>query len=458
MLETSENIILETLEKQRSFFASNATKSVPFRIEQLKKLKKSIQKNQIKIEEALWTDLHKSPEEAFFTEISIVLSEIEYHILCLKQWAKPKRVRTPIHLKPSTSKIIYEPLGVALIISPWNYPFQLLINSLVGAISGGCCSILKPSPDTPTIAKLMEEMISDIFDENYVRILQGGKDTNTILLKQKFDVIFFTGSSFVGKVVMRAAAEHLTPVVLELGGKSPCIVDKTANLNVAAKRIVWGKLINSGQTCIAPDYLFAHSSIKEELLTKIAQQFEKMYGENIQESRFYPRIVNKKAHQRLQGLLNEGTIHTGGTFDENDLYFAPTIIDDVQEDFEIMKGEIFGPILPVMSFDKIDEAIDYINTNEKPLAFYYFGKNKDAKEVLYKTSSGGACVNDLLMHIANHHLPFGGVGNSGLGKYHGRDSFLAFTNQRSTVSTPTWIDLPFKYVPFKFFKWIKRIV
>lgn len=458
MLETSEGIILETLEKQRSFFASHKTKSVSFRIEQLKKLKKSIQKNQTKIEEALWKDLHKSPEEAFLTEISIVLSEINYHLINLKQWAKPKRVTTPLHLRPSSSKIIHEPLGVALIIAPWNYPFQLLINSLVGAISGGCCSILKPSPDTPTIAKLMEEMISENFDESYIRILQGGKETNIILLKQKFDVIFFTGSSFVGKIVMKAAAEHLTPVVLELGGKSPCIVDKNANLDVAARRIVWGKLINSGQTCIAPDYLFAHSLIKDELLTKIAQQIEKMYGENIQKSRYYPRIVNNRAHQRLQGLLKEGTIHTGGTFDESDLYIAPTIIDDIQENFEIMKGEIFGPILPVMSFDEIDEAIDYINKNEKPLAFYYFGKNKDAKEVLFKTSSGGACVNDLLMHIANHHLPFGGVGNSGLGKYHGHDSFLAFTNQRSIVSTPTWVDLPFKYVPFKFFNWIKRIV
>lgn len=458
MLETPKNIILETLELQRLYFATHATKSVSFRIEQLKKLKKSIKDNQSKIEAALWKDLHKSPEEAYITEISIVLSEIDFHILNLKQWAKPKRASTPLFLRPSSSKIIYEPLGVALIISPWNYPFQLLINSLVGAISGGCCSILKPSPDTPTIAKLMEEMISENFDDKYIRVLQGGRETNTILLQQKFDVILFTGSSKVGKVVMRAAAEHLTPVLLELGGKSPCIVDADANIDVAARRIAWGKLINAGQTCIAPDYLFAHASIKDELLTKIAQEIEKMYGKNSQESRFYPRIVNAKAHQRLQGLLKEGTIHTGGIVDESDLFIAPTIIDNVQEDFIIMRDEIFGPILPVLSYQNIDEAIDYINKNEKPLAFYYFGKNKKAKKILAQTSSGGACINDVLMHIANHNLPFGGVGNSGLGKYHGRESFLAFTNQRGIISTPTWIDLRLKYVPFKFFKLLKRIV
>ncbi|MCJ8292298.1 MAG: aldehyde dehydrogenase [Crocinitomicaceae bacterium] len=458
MLETSKNSILKTLEIQRSFFATGDTKPVSFRLQQLKKLKKSIKENQTKIEAALWKDLRKSPEEAYLTEISIVLGEIDHHILNLKQWVKPKRATTPLFLRPSSSKVIYEPLGVALIIAPWNYPFQLLMNSLVGAISGGCCSILKPSPDAPTIAKLMEEMIAENFDKNYIRILQGGRETNTLLLEQKFDVILFTGSSKVGKIVMRAAAEHLTPVVLELGGKSPCIVDATANIDVAARRIAWGKLINAGQTCIAPDYLFAHASIKDELLTKIALEIEKMYGKNSQESRFYPRIVNTRSHQRLQGLLKEGTIHTGGIVDENDLFIAPTIIDNVQEDFLIMQDEIFGPILPVLSYQNIDEAIAYINKNEKPLAFYYFGKNKQAKAVLARTSSGGGCINDLLMHITNHNLPFGGVGNSGLGKYHGRESFLAFTNQRGIVSTPTWIDLRFKYVPFKFFKWTKRIM
>ncbi len=458
MQETPEHIIRETFEAQKAYYASHQTKSIPFRIQQLKKLKKSIKDNEKKIEEALWKDLHKSHEEAYVTEINIVLGEIDNHILNLKQWAKTKRVSTPLHLRPSRSKIIFEPLGIALLIAPWNYPFQLMMNTLVGAISAGCCSVMKPSPDAQHIASLMEEMVSSTFDPKYICMLQGGKDTNIILLAQKFDVIFFTGSSRVGKIVMKAAAENLSRVILELGGKSPCIVDKYANLDVAARRIAWGKLVNSGQTCIAPDYLFAHESIKDELLTKIAKEIGDMYGENPQESRFYPRIINTSAHQRLQGLLKQGNIRTGGTFDEEDLYMSPTIIDDVRQDFKVMQEEIFGPILPVLSYQNIDEAINYINRNEKPLAFYYFGKNAAAKDVLYKTTSGGGCINDLLLQIANHHLPFGGVGNSGIAKYHGHESFLAFTNRRAIVSTPTWIDLRFKFVPYKFFKWVKKIL
>jgi aldehyde dehydrogenase (NAD+) len=257
---------------------------------------------------------------------------------------------------------------------------------------------------------------------------------------------------------MKAAAENLTPVVLELGGKSPCIVDSDANIEIAAKRIAWGKLINAGQTCIAPDYLFAHSSIKDELLDKIAENIQHMYGDNIKESRFYPRIVNERAINRLEGLLNQGKIHSGGDVDNDSRFIAPTIIDEVQPDYLVMQEEIFGPILPVMTFEHIDETITYINKNEKPLAFYYFGKNKKAKDVIMKTTSGGACINDTLMHITNHNLPFGGVGNSGMGKYHGRESFLAFSNKRAVVSTPTWIDIPLKYAPFKYFNLIKRII
>ena len=393
-----------------------------------------------------------------FTETSIVLGEIDYHIKHLKKWARPERVSTPLQLLPSRSRIISEPLGVVLIVAPWNYPFQLLMNPLVGAISAGCCSILKPSPDTPTIAKLMEKMIAENFDEQYVSLVQGGRDTNTRLFAQHFDMMFFTGSPTVGKVVMKAAAEFLTPVILELGGKSPCIVDADANLEVAAKRIVWGKLINAGQTCIAPDYLFAHSSIKDQLIQEIKKQIVLMYGENIKESRFYPRIVNDRAFERLIGLLHEGEIVLGGEFDAEERFITPTIIDHVSPHFKVMQGEIFGPILPVMTFDKIEEPINYINSHEKPLAFYYFGKNDNAKNVLYKTTSGGACVNDTLMHIGNHKLPFGGVGNSGMGKYHGKGSFSAFSNQRGVVITPTWIDLPLKYVPFKYFKLLKKIL
>lgn len=458
MNETSEQIIVKHLQNQRAYFATHQTKNIDFRLLQLRKLKNLILGSKEKIEQALWQDLHKSPEEVFLTEISIVLQEIELHIKKLKKWARPKRVSTPLVLFPSSSKIIYEPLGVSLILAPWNYPFQLIMNSLIGSISSGCCSILKPSPDAPAIAKVMEDMIHKTYDASYITMIQGGKETNTLLFKQRFDIIFFTGSSKVGKVVMKAAAAHLTPVVLELGGKSPCIVDKDANIDIAAKRIAWGKLVNAGQTCIAPDYLFAHKSIKKQLLDKIAENILQMYGEDIKKSRFYPRIVNDVAMTRLEGLLKEGSIHSGGKVDHKEKFISPTIIDDVKPEHFIMQGEIFGPILPVMSFEHIDEPIDFINNGDKPLAFYYFGKNKTAKEVIAKSTSGGACINDTLMHIANHKLPFGGVGNSGMGKYHGKESFLAFSNQRGVVSTPDWIDLPMKYVPFKYFKLIKKIL
>lgn len=458
MEETSKEIIVQHIKSQREFFSTNKTKDIDFRLAQLRKLKKAIHANQKKIEEVLWEDLHNSPEEVYLTEISIVTGEIDHHIKNLKKWAKPKRVPTPLQLLPSSSKILYEPLGLSLIIAPWNYPFQLLMNSLVGSISAGGCSIIKPSPDVPKTAKAMQAMIEETFDSNYIAVVQGGRETNTLLLQERFDMIFFTGSSKVGKVVMRAAAEHLTPVVLELGGKSPCIVDAGANIDVAAKRIAWGKMINAGQTCIAPDYLFAHHSIKDELLDKIARSIREMYGEDIKASRFYPRIINEGAMDRLAKLMTEGEIHSGGEVDKTEKFIAPTIIDKVQPDFLIMQEEIFGPILPVMTFEHIAEPLEYINKNEKPLAFYYFGKNQKAKEVMAQTTSGGACINDTLMHISNKYLPFGGVGNSGMGRYHGRESFLAFSHKRAVVTTPTWIDLPLKYVPFKHFKWIKKIL
>ena len=458
MRETAEEIIIRNLENHRAFFDSQKTKDLDFRMSQLKKLKQAILDNQEKIDQALWEDLRKSPQESYLTETSIVLSEIDNHIKHLKNWARSEKVSTPIHLFPSSSKIKYEPLGISLIVAPWNYPFQLLFNPLVGSISAGGCAVLKPSPDAPNIGLLMEEIIASTFDPHYISVVQGGRHTNTILFSQKFDIIFFTGSTKVGKVVMKAAAENLTPVILELGGKSPCIVDVDADIDVAAKRIIWGKLINAGQTCIAPDYLFAHHSIKYELLEKIVENIDSMYGKNIKESNFYPRIVNDDAMERLSGLLNEGRIYTGGEIDKKERFISPTIIDEVTPSFKIMQEEIFGPILPVMTFGNIDEPIDYINKNAKPLALYYFGKNGNADKVLSKTTSGGVCINDVLMHIANHKLPFGGVGNSGMGRYHGRESFMAFSHKRAIVNTPTWIDLPFKYVPFKYFEWIKRLI
>lgn len=458
MQETSNAIIDSLLKEHRSFFNSQKTKSVTFRLQQLQKLKKAIDKYEKKIEKALWKDLNKSKEEAYLTEISIVKNEIKYHQRNLKGWAKPKSVPTPLQLLPSKSRIHYEPLGVSLIVSPWNYPFQLLINPLIGAISSGCCAMIKPSPDTPTVAKVIDEMISDFFPKDYISVVHGAKETNTRLFSKKFDLIFFTGSPKLGKIVMKAAAENLTPVILELGGKSPSIVDANANLNIAAKRIVWGKFINAGQTCIAPDYLWVHESVKEKLVEKMIQNIKEIYGNNAEESAFYPRIVHQTAMDRLISLLNDGQILYGGNYIKEKRYIQPTLLEPSSIDVPIMQEEIFGPILPILTFNEISEVINYINSNEKPLAFYYFGKNKTARNVIEHTTSGGACINDTLMHVANHHLPFGGVGNSGMGNYHGKESFMAFSNKRSMIKTPTWIDVPFKYPPFKYFKWIKKIM
>jgi aldehyde dehydrogenase (NAD+) len=450
--------VVAKVDAQREYFKSQATKPLNFRIENLKKFRSAILKYESRIAEALWLDLHKSPEEAYLTETSIVLQEIGNHLKHLKRWASPKRVPTPLPLLPSSSRIHFEPLGNALVSAPWNYPFQLLLNPLVGAISSGCTAVLKPSPYTPNISRVMEELVTEIFDPAYVAIVQGDRTVNQLLLEQRFDVIFFTGSPSLGKIVMQAASKYLTPVVLELGGKSPCIVDKDANLDLAARRIAWGKCINAGQTCIAPDYLFVHRSVKDELLKKIASAIEKLYGKEIRESRYYPRIVNDQAVTRLQKLMLHGKIVHGGEVVETEKFIAPTLIDEVQPDFPIMQEEIFGPLLPVMTFSELSEAIDFVNNHEKPLAFYYFGSNRKARQVLLNTTSGGGCINDTLMHIANHHLPFGGVGNSGMGNYHGYDSFLAFSHARALVTSPTWIDLPFKYPPFKFFKWVKKIL
>ncbi len=458
MQETSEKYILELVEKQKQFFATHRTKDVEFRLKQLRKFLVVIEKYESEINEALWQDLHKSPEETYLTEISVVIHEIKFHLRNLRHWAKTKRVSTPFHLWPSSGKIWYQPLGVSLIIAPWNYPFNLTLNPLVGAISAGCCAILKPSPDAPATAQIMEKMIAECFDSNYITMVQGGRETNTHLLKQSFDMIFFSGSPKVGKVVMKAAAEHLTPVVLELGGKSPCIVDKSANIEVAARRIIWGKLLNAGQTCIAPDYLYVHKEVESELLTKIRFHIQKMFGENPMDSRFYGRIVNERAFQRLASYLRNGTVHTGGEFVESERYIAPTILTDVNVKDEVMQDEIFGPILPVFTFTDISEPLEYIASREKPLAFYYFGKSKSARKILEKSTSGGGCINDTVMNFANKNLPFGGVGNSGLNNYHGYDSFIAFTNRRAVVTNPTWIDLPMKYSPYKFFKWVRKIV
>lgn len=455
---TPTTTIDHKINRLRNYFTSEHTKSISFRISQLEKFEKCIRANEQRIYDALWNDLHKSPEEVYLTEITLVLSEIAYHKKNLKKWAKRKRVKTPLHVLPSSSYLQYEPLGVAFIMAPWNYPFQLIMNPLVGAISSGCVALLKPSPDAPHTSQLIEQMIAECFDENYITVVQGEKETNTYLFAQRFDLIFFTGSPNLGKVVMKAASEHLTPVVLELGGKSPCIVNKEADVSIAAKRIVWGKFINAGQTCVAPDYVYVHASIQDQLLEEMKNCIESMYGTAIQNSRFYPRIITQQAMKRLIGLIPKNKIYYGGTFDVEDQFIHPTLLQNVSWNDSIMQEEIFGPLLPFVSFQTLDEAIEQINKREKPLALYYFGNKNNAKKVTERTSSGGVCINDTLMHISNHHLPFGGVGNSGMGNYHGKRSFETFSHLKPILSTPTWIDLPIKYVPFKFFKWVKQLI
>ncbi len=450
-----EKYIKESVANLHSYHATGATKPIAFRIAQLRKLKEYITENEKEILAALATDLGKSSEEGYLTEISIVMGEINAHLKHLKKWAKPKRVTTPLHVLPSSSKIVYEPLGVALIIAPWNYPFNLLLTPLVGAIAAGCCAMLKPAPAASATSQVIEKMIKTIFEPNYIDIVQGRREVNAILLEQRYDIIFFTGSPQLGKIVSMAAAKNLTPVIMELGGKSPCIVDRDANIAIAARRIAWGKCLNSGQTCIAPDYLFVHEQVKDKLLAAIKAEIISTFGDDPKQSPYFPRMISDSAFENVLSLIESENVYYGGEHDASQRYISPTILDNITPASKVMQQEIFGPLLPVMTFSDISEVYKYVNSNPKPLALYYFGKN--GKQVLHNTTSGGACINDTIMHISNHHLPFGGVGNSGSGSYHGRDSFLAFSNARAVVTTPTWIDLPFRYAPFKYFKLIKKI-
>ena len=446
------------LQEQNKFFSSQQTKAISFRRDALKRLLASCLKYEENILKALHQDLNKSNEEAYLTEFSLVVSEIKLHLKKLNTWSASKRIKTPLVLRPSRSRIYYDPIGINLIIAPWNYPFFLLFSPLVGVLSSGSCAILKPSADSKHTACIMDVIIKETFDPKHISIVHGDKIENQILFKKRFDHIFFTGGSALGKIVMKAAAEFLTPVTLELGGKSPCIIDKSAALKVAAKRIAWSKTINAGQTCIAPDYLLVHHSIKNELMEEIHSAWNKMYGSPVLNSSNYPKIIHQKHFDRLIGLMDRSKIKYGGKSNANTLQIEPTILSDITTKDAVMQEEIFGPILPVISFENIDEAIKIIDEFEKPLALYYYGDSNQAKSVLNKTSSGGACINDAMIHVANPNLPFGGVGHSGYGAYHGYESFLCFSHRKAVVTTPTWIDLPFKYVPFKGFKWLKKFM
>lgn len=448
----------ELIIRQREFYMGGATREICFRIECLKRLKKAIVAYEDKINEALWQDLHKSAYESYLTEISIVLQELSTHIRHLRKWAKPRRVPTPVHLFGSRCRVVYEPLGAVLIMAPWNYPFQLLMAPLIGAVSAGNCAILKPSPYTPRVAQVMAELIASVFEERHVAVVQGDREVNQALLAQRFDYIFFTGGAVLGRIVMRAAADFLTPMTLELGGKSPCIVDEGADIDLAAKRLAWGKCLNAGQTCIAPDYLFVHREVKNRLLEKVKHYIGCFYGADPKDSPDYPRIVRPEAVDRITALMKRGNIVWGGESDRESRYIAPTCIDGVRPEDPIMQEEIFGPVLPVMEYSSLEEAIRYINGHEKPLALYYFGRPEIARDVIARTSSGGVCVNDVIMHVANHHLPFGGVGNSGTGKYHGFYSFETFSNRRAVLYASTWLDIPFKYAPYKNLGLLKKMM
>ena len=461
MMENTCTERIEAIVKgQQEYFRTGATLELQFRKEMLRKFQAAMVKWEQRLCDALWTDLHKSYEEAYMTEISIVKGEIANHLAHIGKWARRKKVCSPLKMFPSRSYIVKEPLGNSLIVSPWNYPVQLLLNPLVGAISSGCTAVLKPSPYVPAVSKVIEEMIKDTFDEKYIAVVQGNRNVNAELLKQRWDVIFFTGSPALAKTVMSAAAQHLTPVILELGGKSPCIIDKAADIKRAAKRISWGKTLNSGQTCIAPDYILIHKDVKDAFVKAFAEEMKVLHGEDIQADRHYVRMVNDKAFERVTGYMNDCKLLYGGRHDARTRFIEPALIDNPAIDSPVMTEEIFGPVFPVITMDDpfLESVTEFVTSREKPLAFYYFGNESDGWDIIRRTSSGGGCINDVIMHIANENIPFGGVGNSGMGRYHGKESFDAFSHTRSIVSTGTLIDLPFRYMPYKMFGLVKKLL
>ncbi|WP_442593852.1 aldehyde dehydrogenase [Neobacillus sp. D3-1R] len=436
----------ELIQKQRSFFLEGNTKNVSFRLEALHLLRKLIKDNEQILMNALKQDLNKSEFDSYLTEIGIVLEEIRFTIKNLSKWVKPRRVKTTLTGIGSKSYIYPEPYGVALIIAPWNYPFQLAIAPLIGAIAAGNCAILKPSELTPNTSAFLAEMIKKNFPEEYIAVVEGGAETSTALLKEKTDYIFFTGSVQVGKIIMEAASKNLTPVTLELGGKSPCIVHEDANLKLAAKRIAWGKFMNAGQTCVAPDYMYIHKRVKKEFLQLMRESIYELYGQNVIETGNFTKIVSEKHFNRLITFLNNGEIVMGGKYNSSKLLIEPTVLQNVSWTDKVMEDEIFGPILPVIEYDDLSQMIKVINDRSKPLALYIFSENSSVQEkIIDNVSFGGGCINDTVFHLSSPHLPFGGVGESGIGAYHGKGSFDVFSHEKSILKQTTAFDLPFRY-------------
>ena len=442
--------IASLLDKQREYYKSGVTVPVNFRIEQLKKLYAAIKKYENEILQALHTDLGKSDYESFMCEIGLVLSEITYMIRHTKKFAKRKTVFTPItnfHAHCFKQPV---PYGNTLIMSPWNYPFLLTVDPLADAIAAGNTAVVKPSAYSPATSAIISKIISECFDAEYIAVITGGRAENAALLEQKFDFVFFTGSQAVGKEVLRHTAEHLMPAVLELGGKSPCIVDKSANIALAAKRIVFGKFLNCGQTCVAPDYILCESSVKDKFINEVASQIKNQYGDNPLKNKDYGRIINQKHFERLCGLIDKNKVIIGGETDCGSNRIAPTVMDNVTENDAVMGEEIFGPIMPILTFDDFDKMVDNLKDKDKPLALYLFSSDKgQIKRITTELSYGGGCINDVVVHLSTSEMGFGGVGQSGMGSYHGKDGFDAFSHYKSIMDKKTWLDLPMRYQPYK---------
>ncbi|WP_370223704.1 aldehyde dehydrogenase [Cytobacillus sp.] len=436
----------DLIQKQRNFFTQGKTKDVTFRMEALGKLRSVIKQHEQELMDALKADLNKSEFDAYLTEIGILLEEIRFTLKHLKKWAKPRKVKSSIAQLGSKSYIYPEPYGVALIIAPWNYPFQLAIAPLIGAIAAGNCAILKPSELTPQTSALLSKMISNHFPQEYISVVEGDAETSTALLNEKVDYIFFTGSVPVGKIIMEAASRHLTPITLELGGKSPCIVHEDANLKLAAKRIAWGKYINAGQTCVAPDYIYVQCSIKEEFLNELKQAIQELYGKHPIASGQFTRIVSERHFSRLTKFLTSGITVHGGGHDLHSLSIEPTVLDNITWADEVMQDEIFGPILPVLEYDNLSGMIAEVTARPKSLALYIFTESEGVQnQILSSISFGGGCINDTVYHLSSPYLPFGGVGESGIGAYHGKGSFDVFSHEKSILKQTTRFDLPFRY-------------
>jgi aldehyde dehydrogenase (NAD+) len=445
--ESLNHSVATVLTSQRQFFATGATKPLDFRVQQLHRLKSAILERQSEIVDTAKADLGRPEYEGYF-EIG-VLMELNYILKHLKSWMKPRRSGVPLSQWPGCAWVQPEPLGSVLIIGPWNYPFQLLISPLMGAIAAGNCAILKPSEIAPATSNVVADLVKSTFDPHYVAVVEGGIETAQALLAQKFDHIFFTGGTRVGQIVMEAAAKQLTPVTLELGGKSPCIVDPNIKVDIAAKRIIWGKYVNAGQTCVAPDYLLVHEAVKPALLEAMKRAIAEFFGDDPAQSPDLARMVSDRQFDRVAHLLEGQDLVVGGQTDRETRYIAPTILDNVPWDAPVMQEEIFGPVLPVLTYHDIDEAIAAINARPKPLALYLFTRDQGIQDrVLSATSSGGVCLNDVFLHVSIWGLPFGGVGDSGIGAYHGKTSFETFSHQKSVLKKPFWLDLDWRYAPY----------